>query len=115
MRILQRIFRRTRPPLWAVLLHARALFLLDSAGQQKTGGAYTWRFVAAADETAAVQRAIESLRASEVFKSQVRNDSANPPLFEAEEIRPTSMPDCRGEGTAVVFYIDSDGAEAAQG
>lgn len=93
---------------WAVMLHVRNLLLLDSQGQEQVGGAHTWRFVTADDEKTAVERAIAALRGSENFQEEIRNHPSSPPIFEVDEIRTMTKPDPRGEGTAVVFYIDPD-------
>lgn len=99
--------QRGRPITYAVLLHARNLLITDENGVECAGGAYTWRYVAAADRSSAKKAAIESLRSTPAFVNEVRNLEEALADVEVEEILTVERED-PSRGSGVVFYVDTD-------
>ncbi len=94
---------------YAVMLHGFNLVLLDERGNARVGGLHTWCYVTAKDEADAIAVAVQSVRQNEVFLQEVQNASAFPPAFEAEEVVPLHRDELAvSEGTALVFYIDTE-------
>jgi hypothetical protein len=87
-------------------LHARNVLITDESGAECVGGAYTWRYVTAADHAGAAKAAIESLRKTPAFLNEVRNLEEALSDVEVEEI--VAMEREKTGGTGVVFYIDTD-------
>jgi hypothetical protein len=93
--------------IYEVLLHGQGLQLDDEQGGVREGGVYVWRVVRAEDEAAAVRLASETVLNDPDFFAELRNESLERVVFEAEEIRAGS-PESGGEDTGYVFYIEED-------
>ena len=101
--------KRPKPAQYAVMLHARNLIIPSSTGEECVGGVRTWRYVHAEDEKKAVRAAIELLARNQSFLDHIRNPDDFPPSFEATKVVFLERDDLLdGEGTGLVFYIDTD-------
>lgn len=79
----------------------------DDEGNERVGGAYTWRSVTAADPETAAQAAVRLLLEAPVFRKEIRNPAEFPPQVVAEEIY-VLQEGKQGRNTAVVFFIDTN-------
>lgn len=93
--------------MYAVLVHAHNLIITDESGAEKVGGAYTWRYVEAADVDSAKSAAVQSLLETPAFRDEVRNRVDASRDVAVEEVVQVASSD-RTRGTGVVFYIDTD-------
>jgi hypothetical protein len=86
-------------------------FLLESEGAVKRFGFYTTRFVEAADEREAEQRAVESLRQEDRLRGRV-NDRSDPPMLFAEEVvELSSFEGVENRSPGLAFYEDPQTAQ----
>lgn len=96
---------------YAVLLHARNLSLVDDEGGISSGGLYCWRFVEAWGQKRAIDRAINSLRSDPQFVSNVWNSDSESIEIDVDEIDKVRLVDSGMDpaeaNTALVFYRET--------
>lgn len=94
---------------YRVFIHGKN-FLLRSAGQPTKVAFYTTRVVQAADEKAAENAAVETLRQRQSLRDVVLNDRTDPPLMYVEQITEVavSAEEAQRPQPGLVWYAESE-------
>lgn len=92
---------------YQILLHGRALQLLNERGEKQRGGVYVWRTVTAADQQSAIALACQAVTQDPLFLDEILNASLDELDFQAEEIR-VKEHELEAGDSGFVFYIDED-------
>jgi hypothetical protein len=95
-------------PAFAVTVKVAGPFR-DTSDGKKFNGAYSHRFVFAADAQEAEERAVEGVRSEPQFARLKLVDGIGPPLTEVDEVRRASWYEGLFNNAALVFYKERTG------